>query len=495
VRANPKIAGTTHNVFGIQTGVAVMFLVRKPKPADNPQPCKIFYVTLQDEQRKEQKLDWFAHQRDFDQIDFTRIRPDKNHNWINLQTDEIQAEWEALIPVADKGVKSGKGGNAIFEIYANGVVTARDEWVYALQADQLQPKIEFLLSVYRKQVESGKFDANDLDYRIKWSESLKAHLKRGKIIIFDIEKIHHDIYRPFIALWYYFDTNLSDRLTSLHKLFFGEKGQIDANRVIMFSGTSSSKPFQTLATNSIWSVDTLEKTQGLALYRYTPTGERIDNITDWALERFRTRYGGGGDHTSEVFKTSEVSITKRDIFHYVYAVLHDPAYREKYRLNLKRDFPRIPFYDDFWQWAAWGKQLMDLHVGFETVEPWPLERREKPVGDHTSEVFKTSEVSKPTTVKLRADKEAGLILIDDQTTLAGVPPQAWDYQLGNRSALDWILDQYKETKIKDPTIAQKTAEGVFKAYRFADHKETVIDLLCRVCRVSVETMRIVGEMK
>jgi predicted helicase len=87
-----------------------------------------------------------------------------------------------------------------------------------------------------------------------------------------------------------------------------------------------------------------------------------------------------------------VSITKRDIFHYVYAVLHCPAYREKYRLNLKRDFPRIPFYDDFWQWAAWGKELMDLHVGFETVEPWPLERREKPAGDHTSEVFETSEV-------------------------------------------------------------------------------------------------------
>ena len=74
----------------------------------------------------------------------------------------------------------------------------------------------------------------------------------------------------------------------------------------------------------------------------------------------------------------ERPITKDAIFHYVYAVLHDPIYREKYAQNLKREFPRIPFYENFWRWADWGERLMALHIGYETVEPWPLERIDTP---------------------------------------------------------------------------------------------------------------------
>jgi predicted helicase len=89
-----------------------------------------------------------------------------------------------------------------------------------------------------------------------------------------------------------------------------------------------------------------------------------DNVTDWALIQFRTHY--------ETAKKSNRSITKDAIFHYVYAVLHDPIYHEKYSQNLKREFPRIPFYADFWKWAEWGEKLMALHTGYETVKPWKL---------------------------------------------------------------------------------------------------------------------------
>ena len=89
-----------------------------------------------------------------------------------------------------------------------------------------------------------------------------------------------------------------------------------------------------------------------------------------------------------------------------------------------------------------------------------------------------------------ADKPAGRIVLDSETTLSGIPAEAWDYKLGNRSALEWILDQYKESKPRDPTIREK-----FDSYRFADHKEKVVDLLVRVTRVSVETTEIVAAMK
>lgn len=176
-------------------------------------------------------------------------------------------------------------------------------------------------------------------------------------------------------------------------------------------------------------------------------------------------------------------ITKEAIFHYCYAVLHDPLYREKYALNLKREFPRIPFYHDFWQWSAWGEVLMKLHIGYESVEPTQLKRIDIP-----DEKVRSAGLSPK--ALLRADKVAGSIALDSETSLLGIPPEAWDYKLGNRCALEWILDQYKEKKPKDPTIREK-----FDTYRFADYKEKVIDLLTRVTTVSVETVRITQAMK
>jgi predicted helicase len=220
-------------------------------------------------------------------------------------------------------------------------------------------------------------------------------------------------------------------------------------------------------------------TQGLPLYRYTSSGKRLDNITDWGLEQFNQNYHNGMllyTYPKDANLINSLPITKEEVFHYVYAVLHHPAYRKKYELNLKREFPRIPLYDDFYKWAKWGEQLMKLHIEYEKATPYNLTRTE------------TDTKAEPK-AKLKANKETGVIVLDENTELHGIPTAAWLYKLGNRSALEWILDQYKEKKPTDPTIAEK-----FNTYKFADYKEQVIDLLQRVCTVSVETMRIVTQM-
>ncbi|NJS36689.1 MAG: helicase [Brachymonas sp.] len=176
-------------------------------------------------------------------------------------------------------------------------------------------------------------------------------------------------------------------------------------------------------------------------------------------------------------------INKEAIFHYCYAVLHDPVYREKYAQNLKREFPRIPFYKDFWQWASWGEALMALHIGYEQVEAFALTRTDTPDA-------KARAAGLSPKALLRSDQATGSITLDTETTLRGIPSEAWSYKLGNRCAIDWVLDQYKEKKPKDPTIREK-----FDTYRFADYKEKVIDLLMRVTTVSVETMKITNEMR
>ena len=213
----------------------------------------------------------------------------------------------------------------------------------------------------------------------------------------------------------------------------------------------------------------------VARYRFVD-GHRLDNITDWALEQFRDNY-------ESALRKAGRPITKDAIFRYVYGVLHDPIYREKYALNLKREFPRIPFYADFWRWSDWGETLMNLHIGYETVEPWPLRRLDTP--DERSR--KAGLLPK---AMLKAHKDLGIIHLDSETQLSGVPRKAWDYRLGNRSALEWVLDQHKEKTPKDPTIRER-----FNTYRFADHKEKVIDLLMRVTRVSVETVAVVEAMR
>jgi predicted helicase len=477
VRANPKIAGTTHNVFGIQTGVAVMFLVKSDKQKE---PCRIEYTSLPDEWRKEEKWYWFRDSR-IEKLEFQNIIPDQNHNWINLADNDF----EELLPLANKDVKLGRKKEALFQLYSLGVVTARDEWVYDEDASNIEKKVNFLIDAYNLDVTSLKGKTKDeiresIDYSIKWTRAVKNDLSKGIIYSFDKSKIIDSLYRPFVKRKLYFSRELNEMQYQLPNMFQ------DNNLLICINHTST-KQFNVIATDTLPDYHLNGDAVCISLFNSSAKSSKTTNITDWGLQQYNNHY-------------QDESISKEDIFHYVYAVLHNPAYRKKYELNLKREFPRIPFYKDFWQWAAWGKELMDLHIGYETVEPYPLKEHNyevKAEAKRQKEMFTVVQEPEPmfgikpkVKVKLKADKQAGIIEIDELTFLSGIPNSAWEYKLGNRSALEWILDQYKEKKPKDPTIAEK-----FNTYRFADYKEKVIDLLKRVCTVSLETVRIVDEME
>jgi predicted helicase len=461
VRANPKISGTGHNVFGIQTGVAIMFLVKKAKREN--EICNIQYIALEDNWKKEQKLQWFS-ENPIKEISFANVNPDKNNNWINLTNND----YDSLIPLVDKAVKLGNSKKAVFELFSNGIVTARDEWTFDESRENLESKVKFFCDCYQQDVlkweRSNKSESiNDfVDRTIKFTGELEDHIKKGSELNYNSGRIRIATYRPYVKQFVYFDRIITHRIYQ-NELIFGIENSYE-NKAIWFSGVSSSKPFQVLVTDRIVSFDVLEKSQCLPLYRYDKEGNCIENITDWGLSQFIKNY-----------KTKKIN--KLDIFHYTYAVLHCPDYRKKYDQNLKREFPRIPFYEDFFKWAKWGKELMDLHINYENAKPFNL----KQVDANDKVELKA---------KLKADKVKGEIILDENTTLTGIPKEAWDYKLGNRSALEWVLDQYKEKKASDPTIAEK-----FNTYKFADYKTEVIDLLKRVCTVSIETVRIVGEME
>jgi len=358
----------------------------------------------------------------------------------------------------------------VFKVYSDGVKTQRDEWMYDFDTRRLDDKVRYFIDIYERTRKGESIEAAD----IKWDRELDRYLKKRMPLSFSRQSIIRANYRPFVQMQLYFDRHLNGMVYLMPALF--QNGAIQ-NPCITIMGDSTGKPYFALAIDRVPDLNFVSPASGgtkcFPRTRLADDGRRVDNITDWSLGQFNTQYEEGGAPT----------ITKDAIFHYVYAVLHDPIYREKYALNLKREFPRIPFYPNFWKWADWGEKLMALHIGYETVEPWPLERIDAP-DDRSRKAGLAPKAA------LKADKENGNIRLDSETQLTGVPPEAWTYRLGNRSALEWILDQYKEKTPKDPTIREK-----FNTYRFADHKEKVIDLLKRVTRVSVETMKIVDAMK
>ena len=471
VRRNPKISGTTHNVFGIQTGVAVAFFVREKYRLGE---CNIHYANREDTEVARDKLAYLK-EAGLESVPFESITPDTKDNWLN----QSNSDFERLTPLCDRQTKLAKSAEeerAIFGLYSLGVVTNRDDWVYDFNPRDLGRKVRTLINSYEEHraIYGGKdVDNETLGTAIKWTRDLKRQLRMDIPNVFDRTNICQTLYRPFIEKPLYFNQRLNEMQYQMPSIFPG--GNPGQNKAICFSGTSSSKPFQVLATDEVHSLDFLEKTQCLPLYRYTEDGERVSNITRWGIDRINGHYRQvwGDDFDS---LAGEDGITAEEIFAYTYAVLHDPVYRNDYRVDLLREFPRLPLYTDFHHWAEMGQKLLDLHIGFESAEPYPLERHDRKDVD-------------PKRAILRADKSSGTITLDERTTLAGIPVEAWEYQLGSRSALEWVLDQYKERKPRDPTIREK-----FNTYRFSNHKERVIDLLRRVCTVSVATMELVDGM-
>lgn len=315
--------------------------------------AKIFYFSLQDQQDKNQKLNWFSTTT-FDKIAFDHVQPDKKANWINL-TDN---DFDDLLPLVDKEVKVGKSEEAIFQLFSAGVKTQRDEWVYDFSKKVLIEKVKYLIDAYMEKMLRG----TTREFDIKWDRETNKYLDRKISKTFQVSQIVASLYRPYIKQYFYFDKHFNGMTYQMYNIF---PNNLTDNQMIGFMGQSTDKPFSVIASSLVTDLNCISPasggTQCLPLYRYDKEGNRLENITDWGFNQFQTHY-------------TDQNISRENIFHYVYAVLHNPAYRQKYEQNLKRDFPRIPFYDNFFQWVEWGQKLMDLHINYETVEPYPLKR-------------------------------------------------------------------------------------------------------------------------
>ena len=440
----------------------------------NSEGFKVFYTAVHEYAKGDDKIEYVV-QKSLSESDFHMIDPSAEGGWLTQSV----SNFESLVPLANRQTKLAKttgDEQAVFGLYSLGIVTARDEWSFAFDSHSLADRVKYFCDIYNNEMSrlgSEPLSPDSLsdwvDRSIKWTSDLEGHLRRGDPLAYSPDQDTPTLFRPFVSKRCYYAPIFTHRRYQ-QPFIIPERASL--NKLICFN--INRKDFSVLASDRLVDYHLTGGTQCLPLYRSTPDGERVSNITEWGLRLINEHYRKEwGDYFENV--AGENGITAEDIFAYTYAVLHDPVYRHDYAVDLLREFPRLPLYHDFDIWARMGRELLDLHIGFESVEPYALQRIDQE-GDAARTI-------------LRADKERSTIALDDKTTLTGVPPDAWRYQLGNRSALEWVFDQYKERKPRDPTIAEK-----FNTYRFADYKERVIDLLMRVCTVSVKTMDIVDDM-
>jgi len=456
VRLNPKLSGTTHNVFGIQVGVAITLLIRHVGNDTNA-PAAVMYTRMPEAWRKEERYAQLEKWSRASGVQWKVLSPDTKANWL---TEGMEDSFRLLPAMA-----SSRGEESLFSEYSLGVSTNRDSLVYDFRKAPLKSKVKEFIERFDGEVDryvrSGR--PKDIDSfvnysNIQWSRNLKRHLRGEDRPIFDDRSIQTVTYRPFTKRFLYLQDILVDEPSRTGNYAHAE------NRTIAVTSPGSDKPFMAIASEfalDLHAVGPGAGSQCFPFYAYDEDGaNRRENITDWALTEFRNHYG-------------QKSITKRDLFHYTYALLHHPGYRTRYAANLKRELPRIPFVPDFAAYARIGAALMRLHLEYEQQREYPLQRRE--TGKLNWRVEKMS-----------LSKDKTQLKYNDFLTLSDIPPEVYEYRLGNRSALEWVIDQYR--------VSTDKRSGIVNDPNRDDDPEYIVRLIGQVVTVSLETVRLVREL-
>ena len=461
---------------------------------------KIYYCRIDETLSKEQIFELFAEKRHIYNMDLREIIPNEDEVWL---TEGLQAEFDNFIPLGTKEGKAAKGESegVIFKVYSGGVKTNRDTWAYNFDHDSLAVNMQKIIKNYNSHVldwatrENRKVGIDDFvsydSLNISWDSTLKNHLQAEKKAKFSEEKIRISLYRPFVKKFLFFDRTMNNSVHRFYQ-FFPTPETENENRVICLSGVGSNKPFHTLIVSMIPCLDLLEKTQCFPYYTYTENG-RQENITDWTLKHFQENYELGIMNDKDLIHNSSFIITKWDIFYYVYGLLHHPHYRAHYAANLRRELPRIPLANDFWAFSQAGQQLAELHLNYEQQPEYPLQK----VATHGQRPHYRIE-------KMRLTQEKDAIIYNEALTLKNIPQETFKYRLGNRSALEWIIDDQYQVKIDGHSGSKDGLEwinayqaktekgsGILNDPNRADDEQYILRLIGQVITVSLETAKIV----
>lgn len=485
LRGNQRTAGERSRqeggkVFGSgsRAGVAVLVAAKNPHQTG----CHIHYHQVPDYQSREDKLDDITDAT-LTTTGWTTITPNTDGDWLNQRNPAFQA----FMPIGLKDTNDPTP--RIFTLHSRGLATSRDAWCYNVSREAVEANMSRMVDEYNLEATTCTGDESKLTTdptRISWSANLKADALRGRTHQFHPERIYESLYRPFCHQNAYFDRPLNERVYRLESIF-PTPAHDNIGITVIESGARA--PFSVLMTDQLpdskiyvdaaqffprWTYERADSDDQDALPAPDETVDewgyrRVDNITDQSLKTYRDAFGA--------------QVSKDDIFSYVYAVLHSPQYRAMFAADLKRMLPRIPLAasrDDFERFVAAGRTLADLHIGYETVEPYPL-------SEQHSDTVTGREAYRVQKMRWKDKTTKKTLIYNAHITLDDIPAVANEYMLGSRSALEWIIDRYQVKTDKASGIINDPNQWA------TEHHDPryILDLIRRVTRVCVDTMAVV----
>lgn len=519
LRGNARTSGELRrqeggNVFGLgsRAPIAISLLVKNPAASHSGQ---IHFCDIGDYLNQVEKVGKIESLGSIAGImaeqGWQTITPDTHGDWLK-QRDDSFLEHIVL------GDKKGNGP-ALFETFSLGVVTNRDSWCYNASKVGVAENITRMIAFYNAEADRLGRAHPGLDKRqreallddfinpdaaqIAWTRSLKQDLAKDKRIAFDPTCLVPGLYRPFTKQWLYFNRRLNEMVYQMPRIFPDAKAK---NVVIGVSASDSRSAYSVFISDHVTSLHAVDMvgSQYFPLYLYddpeadvaetspkqsalfgkegasapVATPKRRDAITAEGLGHFQSAYPGE-------------SIDREDIFYYVYGLLHSPGYRERFADNLGKELPRIPRVKtaaDFWAFSQAGRKLADLHLNYESVEPYPLkiDSGGKKLTDADYRVE-----------KMRYGKGKGKVKdlttlhYNDKITLTGIPVGAYDYVVNGKPALDWVVERQGVKTDKDSGIVNDANDWAIETM---GNPRYPLELFQRVVTVSLESMKLVREL-
>lgn len=520
LRGNARTSGELRrkekdNVFGMgtRTPIAITIMVKNPEAK---RLGKIYFYEVGDYLTKEEKLEKVANLKSIETITqqglWQAIAPDKHNDWLN-QRDNSFYDYISI------GDKKDKSDVVLFENYSRGLASSRDAWVYNYSKSKLTKNISNTIGFYNNELaqylQSNEFkkqpnklaDAekyvagfvnNDFT-KIAWSRDFRYCICRQEYKKLLAENAVKSLYRPFTSVYCYFDKQIAMDMYQLPKIF-PEKGII--NLVIGITGLGVSKDFTSLISNAIIDLQLLANGQCFPMYLYEPKAEstngfdfsddsdvvtapsgkqytRKEAITDAGLKHFTDFY-------------NNTSITKEDLFYYIYGLLHSEEYKTKYADNLTKALPRIPRVKtiaDFRTFEEAGRKLADLHLNYESKEMYPVTFT-KDISNLTDKDYYV------TKMKFANKTDKSKIIYNSKITIEGIPEEAYEYVVNGKSAIEWVMERQQAEAHK---LNPKDKSGISNdandwAIETMNNQRYPLELLLRVITVSVETFKIINKL-
>ncbi len=509
LRGNQRTSGETSRMeggkifgSGSRTQVAISLFIKNP---DKKGKCELHYHDIGDYLDREEKLSIIKKFQGILPMHYQgkwqRIQPNSDHDWIN-QRD----------PAFERFLALDGDPLAVFSGRSNGVQTNRDDWAYNYSKTQLGSNMRRMIEFYNEQVllhgqacsqagdkaeqEAAKRIDTD-SKRIKWTRGLIANLCRKRPGTFSISKIGLGVYRPFSVSWVYYDRQFNEYFKEKIYPSVGFK-----NQMIAVTGAGESGDFSCLVVDRLPNLHTISAGQCFPLYLYEKDepqeGELISHEQEGELvDGYRRRSAITDAILVDFHAAYSQKVTKEDIFYYVYGMLHSPEYKSRFSSDLKKMLPRLPLTRetaDFWKFSQAGRDLAHWHLHYETIEPYPL-------AEHTNELtldpakhFLVTKMNfaRPSPAQKAAGEKFDKTVIhyNAHVTLSGIPLETYDYIVNGKSALDWVMERYQITVDKDSGLRNDPNDWS----REHGQPRYILDLVKRVVRVSLETMKIVNTL-